>query len=200
LKHAIILAHPNARSFAGAVADTYTRACHVLGHQVIGRDLYHIGFDPCLKTSEMPFADGFSPEPDVLAERALLRDCDVFAFVYPLWLNSPPAILKGYLERVFGFGFAYGAGGHSFTPLLSGRKMISFSSSGAPSDWLQKTGGLDAIRTLFDAYFAALTGLEFIEHIHVGGVRPGASESFVGARLKDVETCVARHFGRQRSH
>ena len=104
--------------------------------------------------------------------------------------------MKGYLERVFGFGFAYGAGGHSYNPLLSGRKLISFSSSGAPFAWVQQTGAYYALRTLFDRYFADLCGMTALDHVHFGpDSRPGASETYVQARLDDVRNIVAKYFG-----
>ena len=200
MKHAIIIAHPKLESFTASVAQAYARACDAKGHALTVRDLYRMGFDPCLKPSELPFEPSFRPGSDVAAERTILQDCDVFAFFYPLWLNAPPAILKGYLERVFGYGFAYGAGGRSYNPLLAGRKLISFSSSGAPLDWLEQTGSLGAVRTLFDQYFAKLCGMTVLDHVHVGNVTPGASAYFVQARLEDVGRIVERHFGRQTCH
>ena len=197
MKHAIVFAHPRTSSFTASVANAYAEACKTLGESTTIRDLYRLGFDPCLKAGELPFADLFQPEPDVVIERDLLKDCDVFAFFYPLWLNAPPAIVKGYLERVFGFGFAYGANGHSYTPLLTGRKLISFSSSGAPLAWIKKTGALGAVQSLFDDYFAELCGMTALEHIHFGGVVPGASTSFVQARLQDVRLKVSQHFERE---
>ena len=195
MKHAVIMAHPKARSFTASAAQTYGAACETLGHSVTMRDLYRIGFDPCLKADELPFEPSFQPGPDVAAERVLLKDCEVFAFFYPLWLNSPPAMLKGYLERVFGFGFAYGGEGRSYNPLLTGRKLISFSSSGAPSAWLEESGSLEAVRTLFDTYFASLCGLSVLAHVHAGNVTPGASAFFIQARLDDVRTSVRQNFG-----
>lgn len=182
------------------MAATYAQACADLGHSVVVRDLYSINFDPRLKAMELPFEGSFQPGCDVIAERNLLRDCDIFAFFYPLWLNAPPAIIKGYLERVFGFGFAYGAGGRSFNPLLRGRKLISFSSSGAPADWVEQSGSLPAVRALFDHYFAELCGMTVLDHVHVGNVTPGASPYFVRARLDDVQKIVNRHFGRVTCH
>lgn len=120
MQHAVIFAHPGTSSFTASVADTYAAAAQRLGHSILRRDLYQIGFDPCLKAEELPRDDSFLPAPDVVRERALLKSCDVFAFVYPLWLNSPPAIIKGYMERVFGFGFAYGAGGTAATRCCRG--------------------------------------------------------------------------------
>ena len=200
MKHAVIIAHPKLESFTASVAQAYARACQEKGHSLAIRDLYRIGFDPCLKSTELPFDPSFRPGSDVIAERDALRDCDVFAFFYPLWLNAPPAMLKGYLERVFGFGFAYGADGRSYHPLLAGRKLISFSSSGAPTDWLEQSGSLGAVRTLFDQYFAKLCGMTVIDHVHVGNVTPGASPYFVQARLEDVRKIVNENFGRQTCH
>jgi NAD(P)H dehydrogenase (quinone) len=200
VKHAVIIAHPKPGSFTGSIAEAYVHSGKNLGHDLVIRDLYRIGFDPCLKASELPFEEAFQPGSDVIAERRLLSDCSVFALFYPLWLNAPPAMMKGYLERVFGFGFAYGAGGRSYNPLLAGRKLISFSSSGAPADWLEQTGNLPAVRTLFDHYFASLCGMTVLDHIHIGNVTPGASQYFVQARLDDVRKIVDRHFGRQTCH
>jgi NAD(P)H dehydrogenase (quinone) len=197
VKHAIIFAHPNKESFIASVADAYAKACEALGHDVVRRDLYRIGFDPCLKADEMPTAPAFRPGADVVEERALLKSCNVFALVYPLWLNAPPAILKGYLERVFGFGFAYGGSGHSYNPLLKGSKLISFSSSGAPANWVKQTGAFSAIQTLFDSYFAELCGMVSLQHVHFGSITPGASEFYIRANLEEVAKTVNTQFWRQ---
>ena len=195
MKHALIISHPKAKSFTASVAQAYATACKALHHDTVVRDLYEMAFDPCLRAAELPFASDFRTEPDVALERNLLKTCDVFALFYPLWLNAPPAMMKGYLERVFGFGFAYGNGGHSYNPLLSGRKLISFSSSGAPLVWVRQTGALAAISALFDDYFAGLCGMDALEHVHIGGVTPGASAPFVEARLEEVRGTVNKYFG-----
>lgn len=200
MKHAVVVCHPNAQSFTSSVAEMYAKTCSMLGHDTIVRDLYRLGFDPRLKSTELPFSNPKHVEPDVEVERDLLKDCNVFALFYPLWLNSPPAMMKGYLERIFGFGFAYGEGGHSYNPLLVDRKLISFSSSGAPLMWLKQTGALAAINALFDDYFASLCGMVTLEHVHVGGVTPGASSAFIEARLEDVQKTVIKHFGGQLCH
>jgi NAD(P)H dehydrogenase (quinone) len=194
MKHAIIFAHPNERSFTEAVARTYAQEAREVGHDVVVRDLYRMRFDPLLKTDELPRAE-FKPAPDVAEERDILRNADIFVLVYPLWLNTPPAMMKGYLERVFGFGFAYGGDGQSANPLLKGRKLLAFSSSGAPTDWVAQTGAMDAIHTLFDNYFATLCGMTSLGHVHFGRVVPGATADFVRARLAEVKTTFQHHFG-----
>ena len=113
MKHAIIFAHPRPRSFTGSVAQSYAEAVTALGHSAVIRDLYRMNFNPCLGETELPFGGDFQPGADVVAERKMLEDVTVFALVYPFWLNAPPAMLKGYLDRVFGYGFAYGKDGRS---------------------------------------------------------------------------------------
>lgn len=194
MKHAVIFANPKARSFTASVANAYSKAVEAIGHEVVIRDLYRMNFSPCLAESEIPFYAGFAPGDDVVAERKLLDNVDVYAMVYPFWLNAPPAMLKGYLDRVFGFGFAYGKGGRS-EPLLRGRSLITFSSSGAPLFWLQETGAMEAIGKLFDRYFAELCGLKFLDHIHFGGIVPEIREDAVATRLSQVTQVVRKHFG-----
>lgn len=194
MKHAVIFAHPRPRSFTGSVAQSYAEAAQALGHSVVIRDLYRMNFNPCLAETELPFDRNFQPGADVMAERKLLEDATVFALVYPFWLNAPPAMLKGYLDRVFGFGFAYGKEGRS-QPLLQGRSLITFSSSGAPLHWVRETGAFDAIAKLFDNYFSELCGLTFLEHVHFGGIVPMIREDAVETRLASVRACVDKHFG-----
>jgi NAD(P)H dehydrogenase (quinone) len=194
MNHAIIFSHPCQSSFTGSVAAAYVKAVQAFGHTVITRDLYRIGFQPCLQAEELPFAPHFRPGADVVAERQLLADADVYALCYPFWLNAPPAILKGYLDRVFGWGFAYGINGRS-EPLLNGRRLITITSSGAPLHWAQSTGALKSEETLFDSLFAAQCGMNLVEHIHFGGITPGASGDYIKARLSEVEDAVGKHFG-----
>lgn len=195
MKHAVIFAHPKAQSFTASVAEAYRQAATGLGHSVLIRDLYRMGFDPCLKEAELPFTEEFRPGADVAAERAALAEVQVFALVYPFWLNTPPAMLKGYLERVFGFGFAYGKAGRS-QPLLQGRSLITFSSSGAPLHWVRETGSFAAEGRLFDSYFADVCGLKFLEHVHFGGIVPIIRKDAVSERLAQVDAAVKKHFGR----
>jgi NAD(P)H dehydrogenase (quinone) len=192
MKHAVIFAHPNRRSFTASVADAYVAAVEAMGQSAVCRDLYGMNFDPRLSSDELPFGGTFKPRADVVAERDILKDVDVFVLVYPLWLNAPPAMLKGYLDRVFGYGFAYG---NAAEPLLKGRKLISFTSSGAPLHWVRQTGDFDALQTLFDRHFASVCGMEFVEHVHAGSIVPGIREDAVLSRLKGVRDFVANHFG-----
>lgn len=193
MKHAVIAAHPDPESFTLTMARTYCAAVERRGGEAILRDLYSIEFDPCLKAGELP--GGFAAEADVAAERELIGDAQVFAFFYPLWFNAPPAMLKGYVDRVFGMGFGFGpqVGGQN-EPLLVGRRMISFTSSGAPEQWLQDSGAWTAIRILFDSHFAQVCGMGVVDHIHFGGVTRGMKVEAVADCQDRVRRAVAERF------
>ena len=126
----------------------------------------------------------------VLPERALLADADVFAFVYPLWFNGPPAILKGYVDRVFGMGFGFTPAFGGTDPALRGRRLISFTTSGAPDAWVQDTGAMDALRRLFDDHLAGVCGLEVVDHVHFGGMVSGITDE---AFDDEVQQTVPEH-------
>jgi NAD(P)H dehydrogenase (quinone) len=196
MKHAIIVAHPNISSFTLSVAKAYAEAVGKAGDDVLLRDLYRMNFAPSLEAGEVPKPGGFAPGPDVTSERHLLADVGIFAFIYPLWMNAQPAMMKGYIDRVFGMGFAYGPGRGGNTPLLKSRKMICFTSSGAPTDWIVSTGAWTAIHKLFDEHFAAVCGLDLIDHIHFGGVVPGIRADAVDTYLARVREVVGRIGGR----
>lgn len=196
MKHAIIVGHPDPSSFTLAMANTYADCLSARGHQTFVRDLYRLNFDPCLKLSEMPNRPGWAPASDVEVERQLLADAGAFAFVYPLWFNSPPAIIKGYIDRVFGAGFGYArlhSGGHE--PLLTGRHLIHITASASSAAWLGEHGVASSGRTLFRDAFANVCGLRVRPDIHFDGIVPGLAPRWLAANLKTLETQLIRCFG-----
>ncbi|MBC7668456.1 MAG: NAD(P)H-dependent oxidoreductase [Gemmatimonadaceae bacterium] len=198
MSHAVILAHPNPRSFNAAMASAYVEDLKAMGQEVILRDLYALRFDPCLKASEIPGPSAFTPEPDVLAERALLAKAEVFVFVYPFWFNAPPAILKGYVDRVFSMGFGYEPDVGGTRPGLSGRRLLSFSSSGAPDAWVRSTGALANLQTVFDHHLAAVCGMSVLDHIHFGAIVADITPEAVGTCLDQVRATAREHFATPR--
>ncbi|MND88444.1 hypothetical protein D3C80_804700 [compost metagenome] len=187
MKQVLVVAHPRSRSFTLAMAEAYAEAARAEGAKVDLRDLYRMGFDPVLHAQELPGHDDFAPRADVVAERAALADADLFAFFYPLWFNAPPAMLKGYVERVFGMGFGYSPFGREGNrPLLAGRKLVSFTSSGAPQHWVERSGAWDAMHRHFDDHFAAVTGLESLGHFNIGGVGTGLRDDVVARHAQEV--------------
>ena len=196
MKHAVIVGHPDPVSFTQSMAKRYEACMSAHGHEVLTRDLYPLGFDPRLGLGEMPDRPNWAPAADVVAERKLLADADVFAFVYPLWFNSPPAIVKGYIDRVFGAGFGYARlSGGGQQPMLTGRHLIHITASGSRSVWLEEIGATSSARTLFEDTFARACGLRVRPHIHFDGIQSGLAERWVAENLGDLDAALVRYFG-----
>lgn len=199
MKHAVVFAHPNPQSFTATMAQAWADAARQHGAEVIVRDLYTLDFDPRLARDELPGDQGATPRADVAAERRLLAEVEVIVLVYPFWFNAPPAILKGYVDRVFGMGFGYAAGAGGAEPLLGGRKLISITSSGAPLAWVRDTGAWRALRLLFDAHIGEVCGLEVLDHRHFGEITSGIREDAVRDCVRDVAALFRSHFARATS-
>jgi NAD(P)H dehydrogenase (quinone) len=119
----IVLAHPEPSSFAAALAHTALAALDGAGWQVTLLDLYREGFDPVL--SERDFTDrkiagrlqpmdeqahaaaGRTFSPGLARHIELFESADLLLLVSPMWWFSVPAMLKGWIDRVFANGVAY---------------------------------------------------------------------------------------------
>ncbi len=101
----IILAHPNSQSFNHAIAQTAISELQQNGHQVSFHDLYAERFDPILLTGEFP--KGASVPADVERHCKEISRADGILIVHPNWWGQPPAILKGWIDRVIRPGVAY---------------------------------------------------------------------------------------------
>ena len=183
-KHAIIVCHPEAKSFTMAVAQRYAETVQAHGHEVILRDLYRMKFDPVLHTGERHG----EPARDVTKEWATLGKPDVFVLVYPIWFGTPPAMLKGYIDRVFGAGREVGWGGEGGTSeLLAGKRLVSLTSSGSMRAWLSEKGVLGSLRTVYDRYFADVFGFAETHRYHFDGVTDDIPERDVAMHLRETE-------------
>jgi len=187
-KHAVIICHPSRSSFTRAVADRYCLSVRLVGHEAITRDLYGIGFDPVLKDDERPAARPYALAPDVAHELELLSGTDVFVFVYPIWFGGPPAMLKGYVDRVLGAGFSHRAVRARMShPLMSGKDLLSFTSSGESREWLDEQGAFESLRSVFDTYLCHAFSLASAHRVHFSNVVANTSKRYVEQCLFDVE-------------
>jgi NAD(P)H dehydrogenase (quinone) len=192
-KHAVILCHPDAESFNTAIAQHYCDAVKKIGHRVVLRDLYRIGFDPVLKNRERPTSADFELAPDVVAEIDLIGGADVFVLVYPIWFATPPSMMKGYVERVLGAGFPWGAVRQRLPhPMLAGRRLLSFTSSGTAKQWLEEQGAWLSLRKLFDDYLARAFSMGPVDHVHFGSIVEGMTERVLNEHLQKVEETARR--------
>ena len=117
----VILGHPDSESFSGALADAYAEGARSGGAEVRCLRLGEFEFDPVLsgKGRHEPPA-----ETDLVTSQESLTWADHVVFAYPIWWATPPALLKGFIDRVLLPGFAYQSSGEKnkmAEPLLGGR-------------------------------------------------------------------------------
>ena len=135
-----IIAHPEPTSFTASLAHHGMRSLEEEGHVVDVADLYAMQFDPVSdrrnfieqfdadrfdQQAEEKFASansGFSP--DLQREMDRLASCDVLILQFPIWWLGMPAILKGWIDRVFAVGRTYGGGRWFDRGMMSGKKAM----------------------------------------------------------------------------
>jgi NAD(P)H dehydrogenase (quinone) len=152
----IVFAHPEPRSFNAQLKDVAAATLAGQGCQVEVSDLYAMGFDP----AEGPrhFANRARPErfgaqteqrhahetgatgPDVAGEIAKLERADFVLFQYPIWWFGMPAMLKGWIDRVFAFGGVYTAKMRYENGKFRGKRAMLSVTAGAPETTYRHNG------------------------------------------------------------
>src|SRR6266852_2561847 len=132
----IVHAHHEPKSFNGAMTRAAVEALTSAGHEVVVSDLYAMGFDPDLlkQQDEEAYAaqhDGFAQ--DIQAEMDKLFWCDALILQFPLWWFGLPAILKGWVDRVFASGGRiYGGGKWYDRGVFAGKRAMCSLTIGGP--------------------------------------------------------------------
>ena len=195
MQHLLIVAHPRAVSFTQSVALAYANGLHSLGHSFVVRDLYKLCFDPILSAEELLGPQPLAVPPAIRQEQDHLAEATAVAFFYPLWWAHMLAIMKGYIDRVLSFNFAYEFKGYELIPRLSGKQALIFTSSGADMSYLEESGQWKAMQLLEKDHILALCGIELLEHVHFPSITPDLPEQIVAQHLERVRTTVGRHWG-----
>jgi len=107
MKYLIVYAHPDSKSFNHAILETISEELKKKKKEFKVRDLYKIGFNPVLSTKDLSEIQKGAVPQDIKREQNYISKADTIIFVFPIWWSSMPAILKGYIDRVFSLKFAY---------------------------------------------------------------------------------------------
>ncbi|QNQ10597.1 NAD(P)H-dependent oxidoreductase [Sphingomonas alpina] len=186
-RHVIVIGHPVPGSFNHAIADHYCRTVRDAGQEAVIRDLYALDFDPRLRGNRFP-EHHTAMSMDVAQELGLLREADAIVFVYPIWFGMPPAMIKGYVDRVMGAGLTPAAISHGIQDsILAGKSLATFSTSAASSIWLDEHGQMEAVRKAFDRYLMAVFGMTDAGHEHFGSLAPDSEDGLARHYLTQVE-------------
>ena len=195
LKISLILAHPNPASFNHAIARAALQTLQHQGHQVYWHDLYAEGFDPLLPGEEI---DQEALLPEFLQGHCReISQADGLIIVHPNWWGQPPAILKGWIDRVLRPGVAYqfldGDDGEGVpVGLLRARAAMVFNTSNTPRPRELAVFG-DPLETIWKNCIFGLCGVNnfFRKNFEVVVTSTPAHRA---EWLKEVQEIVARHF------
>jgi NAD(P)H dehydrogenase (quinone) len=180
----IVFDHPRRDSFCGAVLDQLIDGLGAAGHEAEVADLRAEGFDPRLAAADEPdWSDAHKIYSDVvLAEQARMLRNDALAFVFPVWWWSLPATSKGWIERVWNNGWAYGA------RKLPHRKALLLGTAGGSAEHYARRGLDHAMRTQLLTGIMAYCGIPEAElHLLFGALGDGS--------VRERHLSMARTFG-----
>ena len=154
IKHLIIYTHPNENSFNHAILEEVIQTSKEMGMDVVVRDLYQLKFNPILTWNEFEQINKGNIPVDIKLEQQFIDEADLITLIYPLWWMGFPAMLKGYLDRVFSHGFAYKTDDNGSEGLLNDKKMLQFVTFGNNIYEYQQKGFMQAFdHTLVNGLF-----------------------------------------------
>lgn len=197
----IVLAHPERRSFTGAWAEATARACAEAGDEVIWSDLGQIGFDPAERADHyrgISPTDRFDPlkvqedaaencalPDDVSEEIRKIRAADRVIFHFPIWWFAPPAVLKGWFDRVLAHGALHCVDERFDTGMCRGKSALFCVTTGSNATESAFNGKEGDIRLLLWPAAYTLRYLGF--SVYVPEVIHGIHGHHTGARLAEME-------------
>lgn len=181
----IVHAHPEPTSFNAALTARAAEVLGASGHRVVVSDLYAQKFDPVSDRrnfTSMADPNRFDQQveeraassatdesrrfaPDVQSEIDKLRAADLVIFQFPLWWLGMPAIMKGWIDRVFAIGVAYGGGRWFDRGVLSGKKAMLSVTIGGPADAYSDQGVYGDIDTVLHPIHRGILGFVGFEII-----------------------------------
>lgn len=142
-----ILDHPDPHSFSAAVAHRFMDGAKAAGHSVELADLHAEGFDPRWSLADIEADDGAAVPADVMQEQARIARADAICLVFPLFWWGMPSMAKGWVDRVWSWGWAYDQLDDPDLSLQRPRSGVLLIPAGARSDEMTTAGYLAALET-----------------------------------------------------
>jgi len=193
MKILLILGHPKPNSLNHAIAENSVAVLKELGHEVIFRDLYQERFDPVLPANEENLPEAELPEylHDHLRN---FKEADGVIFVHPNWWGGPPAILRGWVDRVVRTQSCYNFTHEGVVSHVGGKIVQIFSTSNTPREVEMNVYG-DPIENFWNVVVFGLLGTQSFERRNFESVVLSTFEERKGW-LEEVERTLRRRFSK----
>ncbi len=198
MRVSLLLAHPQRGSFNHAIAETAMQTLQHNGHQVAFHDLYLEGFDPVLPWQEIP--KGAPVDPLIQRHCHEIASAEGIIIVHPNWWGQPPAILKGWVDRVIRPGVAYqfldGDTGEGVPcGLLAASTAVVFNTSNTDEEREKMVFG-DPLETIWKNCIFGLCGVREFHRLTYSVLVTSTPQQRL-AWLDDVRATINRHFPRE---
>ena len=195
MKILVVLAHPSERSFNYAIAQATVNTLTRLGHEVVFHDLYLEEFNPVIRPEEIS-SDGEVDE-NIKRHCAELASADGIVVIHPNWWGQPPAILKGWVDRVFreevAYRFEEGDGGEGVpVGLLKAKTAVVFNTSNTKEIRERRHFG-DPLETLWKTCIFDLCGVKNFRRRTFSAVIT-STEAQRAKWLRDVNEIIEKEF------
>jgi NAD(P)H dehydrogenase (quinone) len=193
MKALLVIAHPSKDSFSHAMANVAREVLESASYELAVHDLYLEGFNPVQPTTES--ANTYSDDALVEQHCAELKAADLILVFHPNWWSQPPAILKGWIDRVFRLNTAYGypeGVGFEGLPigLLKARLALVFNTSNTPTKREAEVFG-DPLENLWRKSVFELCGVGEVQR-RMYGPMAGSSVEQRSAWIAEVRALVRR--------
>lgn len=190
MKQLIVYAHPNPASFNQSILKAAEETAKAKGDEVVVRDLYALNFDPVLKGSDFEKLMSGKTPADIKTEQDYIRWADALVFIYPIWWVGMPAMIKGYIDRVFTQGFAFSIGANGVEKLLTGKKAVIFNTQGQPREYYEACGMFDSLKKTSDFSIFEFCGINITQHSFFPAV-PYVDDATRKGYLEEVRKVMA---------
>ena len=176
MKHLIIYSHLNPSSFTKAIVDKVENVAKEKGDNVKIIDLYGDKFNPILEFPDIEYMFMGKEVPgDVKKYQEMVTWADHLTFVYPLWWAQMPAMLKGFIDRVFANGYAFSYGENGPEGLQTEKTAQLYICTGTPNEYYEKSGMLAAQKRVNDEGIFGFCGIKS-QSAFFGNVAMGSDE------------------------
>ncbi|TDW44292.1 NAD(P)H dehydrogenase (quinone) [Flavobacterium sp. 270] len=179
MKNLIVYAHPNSSSLNHFFKETILESLKKSGQEVEVRDLYQLNFNPVFSLEDMNGQRMGKVAQEIQTEQDFITWADRIIFVYPIWWTGMPAIMKGYIDRVFSYGFAYRYDQGIQKGLLAGKKAIIVNSHGKSNAEYEAIGLDRALALTSDTGIFNYCGFEIQKHFYFDKADRASSESII---------------------
>jgi NAD(P)H dehydrogenase (quinone) len=141
-----VFSHPLRDSSCGKILDAFTNGARAAGHEVEIADLYREGFQPAFTPEDYAQFDGKPMPEDVRREQGRVEWSEGIVLVFPIWWWSMPAMMRGYIDRVFSYGWAWTDADDPGASPLGNRRALLIATAGSPKRVYDKYGYGEAMR------------------------------------------------------